>query len=968
MLYVKNVPKKGHFAKVCRSRIHNQPISASALSEPKEIICLSLTAKTQKLLPQSFVDIHINSKCFKALIDSGSSSCFINDKIAQLLHLKVHKTLQNVTMASTSESILSPGYCIVDISLLSRSYPNLQLTVMPNLCTDVILGYDFMSLHRSISFSYNNGSIEALSICSAIPMSIDPPCLFPKFTLDCRPVSCPSRHFNSDDRQFIQQEISQLLEEGTIEPSNSAWRAQVVITKNSNHRKRLVIDYSQTVNRFTQRDAYPLPLIEDLVHQVSQNNVFSTLDLKSAYHQIPLKHDEKPYTAFEANGRLYQFTRIPFGLTNAVSAFQRIMNDIITANQLKGVYSYLDDIIVAGKTLEEHDKNMARFLEISRSLNMTLNEAKCSWRLETINFLGYTICHGEVKPDSNRLEPLRNLPLPMDQSALKRVIGLFSYYSKWIQKFSEKIIPLTSSSFPLNESARKSFYDIKSDIEKAALSYIDEGLPFVVETDASDNAIAATLNQNGQPVAFFSRKLSEAEKKFPSIEKEAYAIVEALRKWRHFLLIRPFSLLTDQEGVSFMFNRNNCGKIKNSKIQRWRMELSCFEFDIQYRPGKDNAPADALSRICGAVPKKLSLELIHKHLCHPGISRLYHYVRHKNLSYSVDDIRKVCRECPSCSELKPRFLKTSSTNLIKATRSFERISIDFMGPKASSTNNRYLLTVVDEYSRFPFAFPCPDMNADTVIRCLQSLFTLCGTPEAIHSDRGSQFMSDSFQQFLRDKNIAQTRTSPYNPAGNGQCERFNQTIWKAVQLTVHSRGLKDTQWESVLPDVLHSIRSLLCTSTNTTPHERFFNFNRKSTIGASVPSWLLEAKSVLIKRHVRPNKNDPLVDRAEVIQVNPNYAVVRLKSGRETSVSLRDIAPCCDAEEEKLLSNQELDGEDLQKEEDRTQEDEEHLLSNQEGNINHDGEELKIGESRNIETVGYRKSNRQIRAPRRMNL
>jgi transposase InsO family protein len=630
---------------------------------------------------------------------------------------------------------------------------------------------------------------------------------------------------------------------------------------------------------------------------VSQNKIFSILDLKSAYHQIPIKPDEKFYTAFEANGRLFQFTRMPFGLTNAVAAFQRIMNDIISQNDLKGVFSYLDDIIVAGETLEEHDERLKKFLEITQSLNITLNKEKCIWRQNSINFLGYTIGQGEVKPDSDRLDPLRNLPIPHDLQSLRRAVGLFSYFSKWVPKFSDKLAPLLNCSFPLNENACKSFQDMKEDIEKAALSPIDENLPFVVETDASDIALAATLCQNGRPVAFYSRKLTESERKYPAIEKEAYAIVEAVRKWRHFLLIRPFTLLTDQQGVSFMFHNTAAGKIKNIKIQRWRMELSCFKFDIQYRPGKENVPADTLSRACGATGNSYSLQRIHEELCHPGIRRLYHYIRNKNLPYSLEDVKAACNSCTHCKELKPRFLKPNSLTLIKATRPFERISMDFVGPKPSASKNSYLLTIVDEYSRFPFVFPCPDITAETVIKCLDSLFSLCGTPDSVHSDRGAQFMSDSVKNFLRERNIAQTRTSPFNPAGNGQCERFNGTIWKAIQLTLSSRSLKVTQWEQVLPAVLHSLRSLLCTATNCSPHERFFQFSRKSVLGPSLPSWLLEAKSVLVRRHIRSSKNDPLVDLAKVVEVNPNYVVVQLPNGRETSVSLRDVAPAVEHED-----------------------------------------------------------------------
>jgi transposase InsO family protein len=854
--------------------------------------------------------VKIGEVTLKALVDSGSSSSFIDEKLAQSLKFQVFPLSLCVSMASSNQSISTCGSCIVDVSVQLRLYPKIKLTLMPNLCTDIILGLDFMSLHKSVAFDLK-GIIDPLVICNAAAMSVEPPSLFPKFNSDCRPISIPSRHFNFDDREFIAQETASLLKEGIIEPSVSPWRAQVVVTKSNNHRKRLVIDYSQTVNRYTQHDAYPLPLIEDLVHQVSQYKLFSVLDLKSAYHQIPLKEKEKFLTAFEANGQLYQFTRMPFGLTNAVAAFQRIMNSLINSHKLIGVFSYLDDIIIAGKTKEEHDENLNKFMEVTKSINISLNTDKCILCKETINFLGYSIGQGKVKPDANRLEPLRNLPVPQDLVSLRRVIGLFAYYSKWIPKFSDKIVPLTTSSFPLNDEAIKCFQEIKAEIEKAALFHIDEKLPFVVETDASDNAIAATLNQNGRPVAFYSRKLSDTERKYPSIEKEAYAIVEALRKWRHFLLIRPFSLITDQQGVSFMFGKSKLGKIKNSKIQRWRIELSPFQFDIRYRPGKENIPADTLTRVCGATNSKISLKQIHNSLCHPGVRRLYHYIKTKNLPYTLDEVRKTCSDCIHCLELKPRFLKTPHCSLVRATRPFERISIDFMGPKPTVSNNRYILTIVDEYSRFPFAFPCRDTNADTVIRCLETLFNLFGTPESIHSDRGSQFMSETVTNYCQKKNIAQTRTSPYNPQGNGQCEKYNGLIWKSVLLTTKSQSLKDSQWEQVLPEVLNSIRSLLCTATNSTPHERLFNYSRKSALGSSIPSWLLEAKTVLIRRHVRTNKNDPLTDRAEIVQVNPHNAIVRFENGRETSVSLRDIAPFSNQEscpdEDPPSENQEID-------------------------------------------------------------
>ena len=183
------------------------------------------------------------------------------------------------------------------------------------------------------------------------------------------------------------------------------------------------------------------------------------------------------------------------------------------------------------------------------------------------------------------------------------------------------------------------------------------------------------------------------------------------------------------------------------------------------------------------------------------------------------------------------------------------------------------------------------MTATTVIKCLQQLFSLFGMPAYVHSDRGAQFMSAEVASFLTSSGVSQSRTTPYNPSGNGQCERYNGTIWKAIQLALKDRALHDKHWETVLAEALHAVRSLLCTATNATPHERFLSFTRRSSSGSSIPSWLSSPGPVLLRRYVRNCKSDPLVDEVDLLLATPNYAHIRRKNGSESTVSLRDLAP-----------------------------------------------------------------------------
>ena len=155
---------------------------------------------------------------------------------------------------------------------------------------------------------------------------------------------------------------------------------------------------------------------------------------------------------------------------------------------------------------------------------------------------------------------------------------------------------------------------------------------------------------------------------------------------------------------------------------------------------------------------------------------------------------------------------------------------------------------------------------------------------------------------MQKRGVACCRTSIYNAPGNGQCERYNGIIWSAIKSALKSRCLDICHWQLVLPDALHSVRSLLCTATNETPHERMFSFKRRSTFGTSVPTWLSSPGPVYLKRHIRTSKYDPVVDKVDLLHATPNYAIVRLPNGRETTVLLKDMAPCTSADSNDIVN------------------------------------------------------------------
>ena len=332
----------------------------------------------------------------------------------------------------------------------------------------------------------------------------------------------------------------------------------------------------------------------------------------------------------------------------------------------------------------------------------------------------------------------------------------------------------------------------------------------------------------------------------------------------------------------------------NSLAGGWN--ISEFDFTIHHLPGILNTAADALTRGTSTVTVDKSFQLIqlrHTQYGHPGVNRLLQLLKNTKDAHNISNAEEICRKvttnCRVCAQIKPRWVKPPVAHVIKSTSPWQRLSLDFMTNKPLSPDGYCnILTVIDEYSHFPFVFSTKDRSSNTVMNCLKSLFTLFGPPATIHSDRGPEFFSIEFSAFLSHWGIQHSRTTAYHPAGNGQTERYNGTIWKTVQSILADRQLPDVAWPTVLSEALHCIRSLINTTTGEMPHERFCVFPRSyypvpnNTIPLGSYAWL--------RRHTR-HKNDPSGDLVKIVASYPGYAVISRDGKSMDTVNWRHLAP-----------------------------------------------------------------------------
>ena len=667
--------KVGHIAKACRKkakqrdrRTSNYPVKAiaeetddSGPSSDNHMEIYTIKRTTGSKNDGVFVEINVAGKPIHMEVDTGAAVSIISeDWYIRNCQLPLETTAVKLKTYN-GESIPILGKLVAPVTYQSGQFNLPAYVVKGN--SPSLLGREWL---RHIKLDWQN--IFGVTTDESVPSVQDLTDQYPTvFAVEGGPIAgfkadvqvsegAHPKYFKSRPVPYslkpkVESELRRLESEGIItKVERSDWATPIVIVPKANDSIRLCGDYKVTVNRDIDNANCTLPTADDLFASLVGGKVFTKLDLTQAYQQLELEDMSKKLLTINSHLGLFQFNRLPFGVSTAPGIFQGIMDQVLQG--IEGVVCYLDDILISSPSMTHHKQAIHQVLNRLEKYHIRVKPAKCEWFQTSVEYLGHKVDAEGLHPTAQKLEAIENAPSPTNVTELKSYLGLLNYYGKFMPNLSTLLHPMNNLlgkdvSWKWDEACESAFIQSKEKLlQSQILAHYDVTKPLKLACDASAYGIGAVISHimpNGEerPIAFASRTLSSSEKNYAQIEREALSLIFGVRKFHKYLYGRKFTLITDHKPLTTILNpKSSIPTLAAARMQRWALILSAYTYDIEYRRSTDHGNADAMSRLpCGKGQDTSQEESI------------YYFSYVNDLPVTSNDIKDATRKDPVLSKV-----------------------------------------------------------------------------------------------------------------------------------------------------------------------------------------------------------------------------------------------------------------------------------------------------------------------------